>query len=97
MSDGQHCFYLCKKVVQTKDKTGQRCEAIFRKDQVKSINDLQHSCFYLEGNISRFFEPETKKKVKQNPKQDSIAAIHMVFVGKANLSMENAVSNSLFD
>ena len=48
MSDGQHCYYLCKKIVQTKDKTGQRCEAIFRKDQVKCSNDLQHSCFYLE-------------------------------------------------
>lgn len=52
MSYVQHCFYTFQKIVQTKDKTRERCEAIFRKDQVKFLNDLQHSCFYLEGNIS---------------------------------------------
>lgn len=34
---------------------------------------------------------------KMNTKPDSIAAMHMMFAGKVNISMENYVNDSLFN
>lgn len=62
MTDEQHCYYLCKKIVQTKDKTGQRREFIARKDQIRTPDDLNHACFIIEGDITKYFKTQEKKE-----------------------------------
>ena len=51
MSDGCHCYYLCRKKIHTTE----RCEFILRRDYVKTTCDLNHTCFLLsDGDITQF-------------------------------------------
>lgn len=50
-----NAIIYAKKEIQLKDKTHTRCEFIYRKDYVSHPNDLNHTCFYLDGDINMCF------------------------------------------
>ena len=94
MSDGQQCFYLCKKKTKLIDNTEKQCEFIYRKDYVKSKEDLYHTCFIDDGDITKYGTVQLQKTNSNQP--SNIFEAHLMFVGKTNLSLENAVSDSLY-
>lgn len=93
MTDGKHCYYLCKKYVKLVDKTEKRCEHIIRKDYVSKLEDLYHSCFTDDGDITKYAKlVRPSESIVHNDLQKA----HLFFAGKVNLSLENSVSDSLY-
>ena len=93
MTDGKHCYYLCKKYVKLVDKTEKRCEHIIRKDYVSKLEDLYHSCFTDDGDITKYAKlVRPSESIVHNDLQKA----HLFFAGKVNLSLENSVSDSIY-
>ncbi len=88
-SDGNHCYYLCKKMIHKENKDF-HCEFAIRKDRVQNIDDLQHSCIPPAGDIRQFTTNIIEKRLDTH----ELTQLQICFAGKYNLALSSVTSHT---